>query len=58
MARKLLVSSSQKNLMSLEVVTFDGKGKYEEPKLVWAHSTGLTSLIFLDSEKFRHPIQK
>ena len=30
---------------------FDGKGKYEEPKLVWAQSTGLTSLIFLDSDK-------
>ena len=32
------------------LVTFDGKGKYEEPKIVWAHSTGLTSLIFLDSK--------
>lgn len=33
------------------MVTFDGKGKYEEPKVVWAHSTGLTSLVFFDSEK-------
>jgi aldose sugar dehydrogenase len=26
-------------------------GKYEEPKLVWARSTGLTALVFLDSDK-------
>jgi hypothetical protein len=44
-------SSSQKKFAVPKLVTFDGKGKYEEPKLVWAHSTGLTSLIFLDSEK-------
>jgi glucose/arabinose dehydrogenase len=44
-------SSSQKKFDVPKLVTFDGKGKYEEPKLVWAHSTGLTSLIFLDSEK-------
>ena len=43
-------SSSQKKFDVPKLVTFDGKGKYEEPKLVWAHSTGLTSLIFLDSE--------
>jgi len=34
-----------------ELVTFGGKGKYEEPKVVWAKSTGLTSIIFLDSDK-------
>lgn len=44
-------SSSQKKFDVPKLVTFDGKGKYAEPKLVWAHSTGLTSLIFLDSEK-------
>jgi glucose/arabinose dehydrogenase len=26
-------------------------GKYEEPKLVWAKSTGLTAIVFLDSDK-------
>ena len=33
------------------LVTFDGKGKYDEPKIAWSKSTGLTSLIFLDSDK-------
>ena len=44
-------SSSQKKFDVHKLVTFDGKGKYEEPKVVWAHSTGLTSLVFFDSEK-------
>jgi glucose/arabinose dehydrogenase len=30
---------------------FDGKEKYEDPKLVWVHSTGLIALVFLDSDK-------
>ena len=30
---------------------FDSKGKYDEPKIAWSKSTGLTSLIFLDSDK-------
>ncbi|MDW3614809.1 MAG: PQQ-dependent sugar dehydrogenase [Nitrososphaeraceae archaeon] len=34
-----------------DFVTFDGKGKYDEPKIAWSKSTGLTSLIFLDSDK-------
>jgi aldose sugar dehydrogenase len=34
-----------------KLVTFDGSGKYDEPKLVWPNSTGLTSLVFLDSDK-------
>ena len=33
------------------LVTFDGKGKYDEPKIAWSKSTGLTSLIFIDSDK-------
>jgi glucose/arabinose dehydrogenase len=44
-------SSSLKKFDTNELVTFGGRGKYEEPKVVWAKSTGLTSIIFLDSDK-------
>jgi glucose/arabinose dehydrogenase len=44
-------SSSPKNFNVDEMVTFDGNGKYEEPKLVWERSAGLTSIVFLDSDK-------
>ena len=44
-------SSSQQKFDSNELVTFDGKGKYDEPKVVWGKSTGLTSIVFLDSDK-------
>jgi glucose/arabinose dehydrogenase len=44
-------SSSLKKFDINELVTFGGRGKYEEPKVVWARSTGLTSIIFLDSDK-------
>jgi glucose/arabinose dehydrogenase len=44
-------SSSLKKFDTNELVTFSGRGKYEEPKVVWAKSTGLTSIIFLDSDK-------
>ncbi len=44
-------SSSQQKFDIDELVTFDGKGKYEEPKVVWGKSTGLTSIVFLDSDK-------
>jgi glucose/arabinose dehydrogenase len=44
-------SKSQEEFDVDKLVTFDGRGKYEEPKLVWAKSTGLTSIVFLDSEK-------
>lgn len=43
-------SSSQKAFDKNELVTFDDKGHYGEPKLVWAKSTGLTSIVFLDSD--------
>jgi len=45
-------SSSPKNFDVDEMVTFDNKGKYEEPKMVWGSSTGLTSIIFLNTDKF------
>jgi aldose sugar dehydrogenase len=44
-------SSSPKNFDVDEMITFDDRGKYSEPKLVWAGSTGLTSIVFLDSDK-------
>jgi aldose sugar dehydrogenase len=44
-------SESQKNFDTDRLITFDGKGEYEEPKLVWARSTGLTAIVFLDSNK-------
>ncbi len=44
-------SSSQKGFNTDKLITFGNKGHYEEPKLVWAKSTGLTAIIFLDSDK-------
>ena len=44
-------STSQKAFDINELVTFKNRGHYEEPKLVWARSTGLTSIVFLDSDK-------
>jgi glucose/arabinose dehydrogenase len=40
-----------RNLETDKLVTFDGKGKYTEPKMVWNRTAGLTSLIFLNSDK-------
>jgi glucose/arabinose dehydrogenase len=45
------LSSSQKIFDKDKLVTFGGKGKYAEPKLVWGRTAGLTSLIFLNSDK-------
>jgi aldose sugar dehydrogenase len=44
-------SSSQIKFDTDRLISFDGKGKYEEPKLVWSKSTGLTALVFLHSDK-------
>ena len=44
-------SSSRLEFNLNELVTFGNKGHYEEPKVVWAKSTGLTSIIFFDSDK-------
>src|SRR4030095_12179207 len=43
-------SNSQEKFDTDKLVTFDGKGKYNEPKLVWGRTAGLTSLIFLNSD--------
>lgn len=44
-------SSSQTKFDTDRLISFDGNGKYEEPKLVWPKSTGLTALVFLNSDK-------
>ena len=44
-------SASQKKFDTDRLITFDGKGEYEEPKLVWTRSTGLTAIVFLNSDK-------
>ncbi len=44
-------SYSQQKFDTSKLVTFDGKGKYSEPKLVWGRTAGLTSLIFLNTDK-------
>ena len=44
-------SSSQKGFDTHKLMTFRNKGHYEEPKLVWTKSAGLTAIIFLNSDK-------
>jgi aldose sugar dehydrogenase len=44
-------SSSPKTFDVDEMVTFDDRGKYNEPKIVWGGSTGLTSIVFLNTDK-------
>ena len=46
------LSSSPRNFDIDEMVTFDNEGKYDEPKMTWGGSTGLTSIIFLNTDKF------
>lgn len=44
-------SYSQQKFDTNKLVTFEDKGKYSEPKIVWGRTAGLTSLIFLNSDK-------
>ena len=44
-------SYSQEKFDTDKLVNFDGQGKYSEPKLVWGRPVGLSSLIFLNSDK-------
>ena len=44
-------SSSIKKFNNADLVTFDNAGKYDEPKLAWMRTAGLTSIVFLDSDK-------
>jgi glucose/arabinose dehydrogenase len=39
-------STSLKGFNLNELVTFDDRGHYKDPKLVWTKSTGLTAIIF------------
>jgi hypothetical protein len=43
-------STSLKGFNLNELVTFDDRGHYKDPKLVWTKSTGLTAIIFFDSD--------
>jgi glucose/arabinose dehydrogenase len=36
---------------SIELVDFNGKGKYSNPEFVWDKTVGPTALVFLDSDK-------
>jgi glucose/arabinose dehydrogenase len=40
-----------------ELVDFDGRGEYYDPEFVFRHSVGLTSLKFLDSNKYGQEYQ-
>jgi hypothetical protein len=44
-------SPLQKKFDIDNLITFDDNGKYDDPKLVWEKSAGLTSIVFLDSDK-------
>lgn len=44
-------SDSQPEFDINKLVTFEGKGEYSEPKLFWGRTAGITSLIFLNSDK-------
>lgn len=44
-------SASQKKFNTDDLITFDDNGRYQDPKLVWTKSAGLTSIVFLNSEK-------
>jgi glucose/arabinose dehydrogenase len=44
-------SASQEKFNTDDLITFDDNGRYEDPKLVWTKSAGLTSIVFLDSDK-------
>lgn len=44
-------SASQKKFNIDDLITFDDNGRYQDPKLVWTKSAGLTSIVFLNSDK-------
>ena len=44
-------SASQEKFNTDDLITFDDNGRYDDPKLVWTKSAGLTSIVFLDSNK-------
>ena len=50
---KLINGTSERNNFNLsKLVTFNGRGKYSDPEFVWSVPVGVTSLVFLDSDKF------
>jgi len=50
---KLINGSSERgNFDASQLVTFNGKGKYSDPKFLWSVPVGVTSLVFLNSDKY------
>jgi aldose sugar dehydrogenase len=50
---KLINGTSERgNFVASKLVTFNGKGNYSDPKFVWSVPVGVTSLVFLNSDKF------
>ena len=51
---KLINGTSERNnnIDLSKLVTFNGKGKYSDPEFVWSVPVGVTSLVFLNSDKF------
>ena len=45
-------ASERGNFDASKLVTFNGKGKYSDPKFVWSVPVGATSLVFLNCDKF------
>jgi aldose sugar dehydrogenase len=46
------LSSSEKEFDSDKLVDFEGRGKYSDPELTWMQAVGLTSLKFINSDKY------
>jgi aldose sugar dehydrogenase len=45
-------TSERGNFDASKLVTFNGKGKYSDPKFVWSVLVGATSVVFLNTDKF------
>jgi glucose/arabinose dehydrogenase len=49
----LISGISERNHFNVtKLVTFNGKGKYSDPEFVWNVPVGVTSLVFLNSDKY------
>jgi glucose/arabinose dehydrogenase len=50
---KLINGSSERgNFDASKLVTFNGKAKYSDPKFIWSVPVAVSSLVFLNSDKF------
>jgi aldose sugar dehydrogenase len=46
------LSSSVRDFNPSNLESFNGKGHYRDPELVWQNTAGPTALVFLDSDKY------